>query len=59
MIAGQNAIAFQSSRLYDYENVVLTTLTRSEVIVIRLDKDSSPERDAIYRPAFQQILSSL
>jgi hypothetical protein len=58
-VAGQSAIAFHSTGLYDSENVVLTTLNRSDVIVIRLDKSSLPERDAIYRHAFQQMLSSL
>jgi hypothetical protein len=58
-IAGQRAIAFQSTGLYEYENVVLATPASSEVIVIRLDKDGLPEREGIYRPVFQQILSSL
>jgi hypothetical protein len=58
-VAGQNAIAFQSTGLYDYENVALTLPTSSDVMVIQLDKDGLPERDAIYRPVFQQIISSL
>jgi hypothetical protein len=58
-IAGQDAIVFQSTGLYDYENVVLATPNRSEVIVIRLDKVGQLESDAVYRPAFQQIISSL
>lgn len=58
-IAGQDAIAFQSTGLYDYENVVLTMPSSPDVIVIRLDKDGLPEREDIYRPAFQKIISSL
>lgn len=58
-IAGQRGIAFQSTGLYNYENVVLAIPNSSDVIVVRLDKDGLPERDATYRPVFQQILSSL
>jgi hypothetical protein len=58
-IAGQRAISFQSTGLYDYENLVLTTPVSSEVIVIRLGKDGLPEHEGIYRPVFQQVLSSL
>lgn len=58
-VAGQRAIAFQSIGLYDYENVVLADPNSSNVIVIRPDKDGLPERDAIYRSVFQQILSTL
>ncbi|NJP12502.1 MAG: hypothetical protein HC866_26055 [Leptolyngbyaceae cyanobacterium RU_5_1] len=58
-VAGTNAIAFQSTGLYEYENVALTKPNSSDVIVIRLDKVGMPENDAVYRPAFQQILASL
>jgi hypothetical protein len=58
-VAGQSAIAFQSTGLYEYENVVLEIPTNLTIMLIRLDKDGLPERDALYRPAFQQILSSL
>ncbi|KAM3106981.1 hypothetical protein [Phormidesmis sp. 146-33] len=58
-VAGQTAIAFQSTGLYDYENVVLAMPTSSDVMVIRLSKDGLPERNATYRPVFQQVISSL
>jgi hypothetical protein len=58
-VAGQTAIAFQSTGLYDYENVVLAMPTSSDVMVIRLAKDGLPERNATYRPVFQQVISSL
>jgi hypothetical protein len=58
-IAGQRAISFQSTGLYDYENLVLATPVSSEVIVIRLGKDGLPEHEGVYRPVFQQVLSSL
>ena len=58
-IAGQKALAFQSTGLYESENVVVPIPNRAAVIVISLDKDGLPDTDKTYRSAFQQIISTL
>jgi hypothetical protein len=58
-IAGQRAIAFHSTGLYESENVLLSIPNSSDVIVFSLDTTGIPESDAVYRPAFEQILASL
>jgi hypothetical protein len=58
-VAGQPAIAFHSTGLYEYENIVLSIPNRSEVIVLSLGTVGMPESDVIYRPVFQQMISSL
>lgn len=58
-VAGQPAIAFRSTGLYEYENIVLAVPNSSTVVTIQLDQDGRPEHDAVYRPVFEQIVSSL
>lgn len=56
-VAGQEAIAFQSTGLYEFESVVLPSREGQDVIVIRLAKGSGHE--AAYQQVFEQILTSL
>jgi hypothetical protein len=58
-VAGQSAITFYSTGLYDSENVVLTPPNSTDVLVIRLEQVGRSAPDAVYRPAFQQIITSL
>ncbi|HEY9636176.1 MAG TPA: hypothetical protein V6D14_22410 [Coleofasciculaceae cyanobacterium] len=57
-VAGQEAIAFDSTGLYEYENVVIPSPNGSTAIVISLAKIGVPENDKAYQPAFEQILST-
>lgn len=56
-VAGQEAIAFQSTGLYESENVALPSLDGQDVVVIKLAKGSGNE--AVYRQVFKQILVTL
>ncbi|MBF2004015.1 MAG: hypothetical protein IGS49_00680 [Chlorogloeopsis fritschii C42_A2020_084] len=57
-IAGQNAIAFQSSGLYENEHVVFTSPNGSNIIVITFGKTGYGNNDAIYQKAFDQVVNS-
>lgn len=56
-VAGQKAIAFQSTGLYESENVALPSLDGQDVVVIKLAKGSGNE--AVYQQVFKQILVTL
>jgi hypothetical protein len=56
-IAGQTGIKFQSSGLYEHENVVFISLKDSRIIVVSLSKNGG-NNDAIYRRAYQQVVNS-
>lgn len=57
-IAGQNAIAFQSSGLYENENIVFSSPKNSNIIVITFAKTNYGNNDAIYKKAFEQVVNS-
>ncbi len=57
-VGGQRAIAFQSTGLYEYENIVLSLPDRSYIIVLRLETMGMPKSDTVYRTAFERIISS-
>jgi hypothetical protein len=52
-IAGQRAIAFQSTGLYEFDNIVLPTPDGQNIILISLAKGGEG-----YQVAFQQIIST-
>jgi hypothetical protein len=56
-IAGQPGIKFQSSGLYEHENVVFVSPKDARIIVISLSKNGG-NNDAIYRRAYQQVINS-
>jgi hypothetical protein len=57
-IAGQTGIKFQSSGLYEHENVVFISPKDSRIIVVSLSKTGYGNNDAIYRRAYQQVVNS-
>ncbi|MFB2767978.1 hypothetical protein ACE1AT_01590 [Pelatocladus sp. BLCC-F211] len=57
-IAGRNAFAFQSSGLYENENLVFSHPKNSNIIIISFGKTNYGNHDAIYKKAFDQVLSS-
>ncbi|WP_199320392.1 hypothetical protein [Leptolyngbya sp. FACHB-261] len=57
-VAGQPAISFQSTGLYEDEQVVFSNLAGSNIIVIALAKTNYGDNDAIYQGAFQKIVDS-
>ncbi|MBD2459572.1 hypothetical protein H6G89_00820 [Oscillatoria sp. FACHB-1407] len=57
-IAGQEALTFPSEGLYGYDNVVLSSPTGGEVIVISLGKMNVPELDGANQQAFEQVVST-
>lgn len=52
-VANQDAIAFQSTGLYEFETIVLPSRDGQDIIVLRLAKGSGNE--AVYRQAFERI----
>lgn len=56
-IARQTGIKFQSSGLYEQENVVFNSPKDSRIILVSLSKNGS-NNDAIYRRAYQQVVNS-
>lgn len=57
-VAGQSAIAFQSSGLYENENVVFTSPDKSQIITVTFSKINYGDHDAIYQKAFEQVKGS-
>lgn len=57
-VAGQDAIAFHSTGLYESENVVIPSPKGSDLIVISFAKLGVPENDKAYQPAFEKIIST-
>ncbi|MBE9208607.1 hypothetical protein IQ244_19110 [Nostoc sp. LEGE 06077] len=57
-IAGQMGIKFQSSGLYEKENVAFISPKDSRIIVVSLSKTGYGINDAIYRRAYQQVVNS-
>lgn len=55
-IAGQEALAFRSTGLYEHENVVLPTPDGTEVLVISLAEVGVAQVDAPNQRAFEQVL---
>ncbi|QYO64158.1 hypothetical protein [Leptolyngbya sp. 7M] len=58
MVAGQEAIAFRSSGLYEHENVVFSNTDGTEVMVISLAKVGIDSIDAPNQRAFEQVLAT-
>jgi hypothetical protein len=58
-IAGQNAIQFESSGLYEHKNVALVNPKNSHIIVVSLAQFGSGNDDAAYRRVYQQVINSL
>lgn len=58
-IAGQNALQFESSGLYENKHTVVVNPKNSNIIVISLSQIGSGNDDAIYRRAYQQVINSL
>ncbi|MFW5664180.1 MAG: hypothetical protein ACOC2Z_01305, partial [Coleofasciculus sp.] len=56
-VANQDAIAFESTGLYEFENIVLPSRDGQDIIVISLAKGSGNE--AAYRQAFERIRGTL
>ncbi|MBE9126474.1 MULTISPECIES: hypothetical protein [unclassified Coleofasciculus] len=56
-VADQDAIAFQSTGLYEFENVLLPSLDGKDIIVINLARGSGNE--SAYQQVFEQILATL
>jgi hypothetical protein len=56
-VANQDAIAFQSTGLYEFETIVLPNRDGQDMIVISLAKGSGNE--AAYRQAFERIQGTL
>jgi len=57
-IAGQTGVKFQSSGLYENENVAFISPKDSRIIVVSLSKTGYGNNDAIYRRAYQQVVNS-
>ncbi|MBU7586134.1 MAG: hypothetical protein KAF91_25250 [Nostoc sp. TH1S01] len=57
-IAGQTGVKFQSSGLYENENVAFINPKDSRIIVVSLSKTGYGNNDAIYRRAYQQVVNS-
>jgi hypothetical protein len=57
-IAGKNAIAFQSSGLYENENIIFSSPRSSNIIVIIFAKTNYGNNDAIYKKAFDQVVNT-
>ncbi|MEQ8997147.1 MAG: hypothetical protein RID53_11680 [Coleofasciculus sp. B1-GNL1-01] len=56
-VANQDAIAFQSTGLYEFETIVLPSRDGQDIIVLRLAKGSGNE--AVYQQAFERIQGTL
>jgi hypothetical protein len=57
-IARQTGIKFQSSGLYEHENVVFISPKDARIIVVSLSKTGYGNNDALYRRAYQQVVNS-
>ncbi|HIK03386.1 MAG TPA: hypothetical protein IGS40_01515 [Trichormus sp. M33_DOE_039] len=57
-IAGQTGIKFQSSGLYENENVAFVNPRDGRIIVIKLSKTNYGNNDALYRRAYHQVINS-
>ncbi|WP_235526417.1 hypothetical protein [Nostoc piscinale] len=57
-IAGQTGVKFQSSGLYENENVAFISPKDSRIIVVSLSKTGNSNNDALYRQAYQQLVNS-
>ncbi|OCQ88860.1 hypothetical protein BCD64_03710 [Nostoc sp. MBR 210] len=57
-IAGQTGVKFQSSGLYENENVAFISPKDSRIIVVSLSKTGNSNNDALYRQAYQQVVNS-
>ncbi len=57
-IAGQTGVKFQSSGLYENENVAFISPKDSRIIVVSLSKTGYGNNDTIYRRAYQQVVNS-
>lgn len=58
-IAGQNAIQFESSGLYENKNIALVNPKNSQIIVVSLAQMGSGSDDSAYRRVYQQVINSL
>jgi hypothetical protein len=58
-IAGQNALQFESSGLYEHKNVALVNPKNSHIIVVSLAQVGSGYDDPAYRRVYQQVINSL
>jgi hypothetical protein len=58
-IAGQNAIQFESSGLYEHKNIALVNSKNSHIIVVSLAQVGSGYDDPAYRRVYQQVINSL
>lgn len=57
-VAGQNAIAFEASGLYENEHVAFNSPEGSNVVVITFSKINYGDHDATYRRAYEQVINS-
>lgn len=57
VIAGQKAVIFRSSGLYDSQNIVLASKDRKKVIVISHSENQN-DSDKDYEQVFEQVVSS-
>lgn len=58
-VAGQRAIAFRSSGLYDMEQVLVPTPDGKHWVLITLNQVDGGESDALYRQAYDRAIASL
>ncbi|MBH8550880.1 hypothetical protein I8751_00420 [Nostocaceae cyanobacterium CENA357] len=56
--SGQKAIAFNSTGLYENENIVISSPNNLQAIVISFSKIGIVKNDEAYQPAFQNIIST-
>lgn len=57
-IAEQTAIAFQSTGLYENQNIAFTSPDGSLVFVITLSQINSGDEDTLYKQVFEQVKNS-
>ncbi|MDL5056234.1 hypothetical protein [Geitlerinema calcuttense] len=57
-VAGQSAIAFQSSGLYENDHLVFANPDRSEIVTVTFSKIDYGNHDATYQKAFEQVKRS-
>ncbi len=57
-VAGQKAIAFQSSGLYENEHFAFSSPNGSNIITVTFSKINYGDHDAIYQKAFKQVVNS-
>jgi hypothetical protein len=58
-VAGQQAVAFRSSGLYDMAQVLVPTPDRTHWVLITLNQIGDGDSDALYRQAYDEAIATL